>query len=134
MKKFMFLLLLAFAVNACSVDDGVTSVEVLLPVEDVEMPTQYTVDHLSTFMVKYRRPTDCHIFNGFYTETEGNISTIGIKAVKFNQDNCLDDDESLYEIPLQWTPTEPGEYMFKFWTGNTVAGEPIFIEHEIVVE
>lgn len=134
MKKLMFLFLLTIAVISCSTDDGVNSVEVLLPVENVEMPNNYIVDNISTIMIKYRRPTDCHIFNGFYITTEENISQVGIRAVKFDQDNCMDDDASLYEVPLHWTPTTTGEYTFKFWTGNDESGEPIFIEHNILVE
>lgn len=134
MKNLIFLFLLAFAVNACSSDDATTSEEVLLPVISVIMPSAYAVDAISTIKVSYRRPTDCHIFNGFYITSEDNNSTVGIKALKFNQQNCMNDDESVYEIPLNWTPTSAGEYKFKFWTGDDAAGVAQFIEHTIMVE
>ena len=130
----MVLFVLAFAVNSCSTDDGKSSEEFLLPVESVIMPNSYALDNAATMMVSYRRPTDCHIFNGFFIDTEGKVSTIGIKALKFDQANCMIDDESLYEVPLKWTPTEAGNYTFKFWTGDNSVGEPQYIEHVITVE
>ena len=135
MKKIMFLFLLAFAVNSCSLSDEATSQEALLPIESVEMPQTFTPDSSSTIMVSYRRPTDCHIFNGFhYTTVEDSVTTIGIRAVVFNQDNCTDDSGNLYEVPLDFVPTEAGEYRFKFWTGNDAQGQPTFIEHTVEVQ
>lgn len=134
MKRLMFLILLAFAVNACSSDDGQTSEELLLPITSVVMPTTYVIDNFATMMVSYKRANDCQIFNGFYISTEGTTSIIGIKALKFKQANCMNDDESLYEVPLKWTPTEKGTYTFKFWTGDNTEGIPQYIEKEIVVD
>ncbi len=134
MKKLMFLFLLAFAVNSCSTDDGKSSQEFLLPIESVVMPSSYSLNDEAMMMVSYRRPTDCHIFNGFYINTEGEISTIGIRALKFDQANCMNDDQSLYEIPLKWTPTEAGHYTFKFWTGDDSDGVPQYIEEVITIE
>ena len=130
----MFLFVLAFAVNSCSLDDEPRSEEAMLPVLSVEMPDTYVADNISTIMVSYKRPTDCHIFNGFLYNVDGNITTIGIKTVVFNQDNCTDDSANTYEVPMNFTPTEAGEYTFKFWTGNDAQGLPLFIEHTIVVQ
>ena len=134
MKKIAFLFLLVFAVNSCSSDDSVSSDEVLLPILSVVMPNSYVVDSASTIMITYSRPTDCHIFNGFYINNETTNSIVGIKALKFNQQNCMNDDQSTYEVPLYWTPTVTGEYVMKFWTGNNTAGEPEYIEQVILVE
>ncbi len=134
MKRLMFLFLLAFAVNSCSTDDGETSQEVLLPIQSVIMPDSYLLNNIATIQVSYKRPTDCHIFNGFQIDTNDRDSRIGIKALKFDQPNCMSDDESLYEFPLNWTPTEVGTYTFRFWTGNDSAGVPQYITHEVVVE
>lgn len=134
MKNFLYLFLLAFAVNSCSSDDSGTSEEVLLPISAVEMPTSYSIENVATMMVTYNRPTDCHIFNGFYKTVDGNTITVGISALKFKQQNCMPDDQSTYQIPLQWTPTVAGEYLFKFWTGDDDSGIPQFIEYEVVVE
>ncbi|HEU0136842.1 MAG TPA: hypothetical protein VFQ50_06090 [Flavobacterium sp.] len=134
MKKIMFLFLLAFAVNSCSISEEPKMQEALLPVESVVMPATYIANDVSTIMVSYRRPTDCHIFNGFHYNVENQTSTIGIRAVIFNQDNCTDDSASVYEAPLEFKPTEAGEYRFKFWTGNDAQGQPLFIEHTVEVQ
>lgn len=134
MKNLVYLFLLAFAFNSCSHDDTNTSEEVLLPIASVEMPATITVDNLATMMITYNRPTDCHIFNGFYKTVDGSTYTVGISALKFKQQNCMPDDQSIYEIPLQWTPTSAGEYTFKFWKGDNSSGIPQFIEYQVVVE
>lgn len=130
----MFLFVLAFSVISCSLDEEPRLEEALLPILSVEMPSTYIADNMATIMVSYKRPTDCHIFNGFHYSIDGNTSTIGIRAVVFNQDNCADDSGNVYEVPMQFTPTEAGAYTFKFWTGNDEQGLPMFIEHTVEVQ
>ena len=134
MKKLALLLLIAIAISSCSVSDSGDWDFVLLPVETVTMPDTYTVGNISHILVKYKRPTQCHIFNGFYYDINENVRTVAIQTVKLNQSNCPDDSESIYEVPLEFKPTTAGDYTFKFWTGVNDSGVDQYVEYDVVVQ
>ncbi|RZJ68405.1 MAG: hypothetical protein EOO50_01030 [Flavobacterium sp.] len=134
MRKLLFFLVLAFSIFSCSVDSKPESTEFLLPVESVEAPTSMYAGQTTTFQVGYRRPTDCHIFNGFYNNSDGSAQIVAVRALKFDQGNCMDDSENIYVVPYQFTPDVPGDYLFKFWKGNNETGAPEYLEYEVIVE
>lgn len=134
MKKIVLLILIAFAVNSCSINDEPDRDFVLMPVEEVIMPDNYTVGNISPIIIKYRRPTQCHIFDGFYYDIDESTRTVAIRAVKLNQNNCVDDTESLYEIPLDFKPAVEGNYTFKFWIGEDVNGVDQYLVYDVEVQ
>lgn len=134
MKKLLFFFVLAFTVVSCNLDDAPKSDEFMLPVESASVPETLISGQTASIQVRYRRPTDCHIFNGFYTDSDGYTQTIAIRSLKFNQNNCMDDSENTYEVPLNFIPGQAGTYVFKFWTGNDSNGLPMYLEYESVVE
>ncbi len=134
MKKFIFLLLITVTFVSCALNDEPSRDFVVLPVESVIMPDSYTAGTVSEIIIKYRRPTQCHIFDGFYFDVNGSERTIAIQAVKLNQNNCTDDTESLYEIPFDFRPTVSGEYTMKFWLGTDESGIDQYLVHEIIVQ
>ncbi len=134
MKKLALLLLIAITISSCSLSDTPDRDFVLMPVETITMPDTYTVGNISQILIKYRRPTQCHIFNGFYYDIDENERTVAIQAVKLNQTNCPDDSENIYEVPLDFKPTTAGDYTFKFWTGVDGNGVDQYIEYDVVVQ
>ena len=134
MKKLLFFFLLAITVASCNVDDTPQSQEFMLMVEDATVPATMISGQMATIQVKYKRPTDCHIFNGFYIDPDGFTQTISVRSLKFNESNCMDDSATLYDVPLNFMPVQSGTYHFKFWKGQDSNGLPIFLELESVVE
>lgn len=135
MKKLLFFLVLACVVASCSSDsDGQSATEFLLPVEIVDAPATMYSGQTTTFQVAYRRPTDCHLFNGFYNNSDGNALTVAVRALKFDQGGCMDDSDNIYVAPYEFSPDLPGNYLFKFWKGNDENGQPIYLEYEIIVD
>ena len=134
MKKIALLILIVITISSCSVGDSSDRDFVLIPVETITMPDSYTVGNISKIMIKYRRPTQCHIFNGFYYDINENVRTVAIQAVKLNQSNCPDDSENIYEVPLDFKPTTAGDYTFKFWTGVDGNGVDQYVEYDVVVQ
>ena len=134
MKKIILLLLVAITIGSCSLSDTPDRDFVLLPVESVMMPDAYTAGNICRILVKYRRPTQCHIFNVFYQDIHDNVRTVAIQAVKLNQSNCPSDTESIYEVPLDFKPTTAGDYTFKFWTGVDANGVDQYLVYDVVVQ
>jgi len=133
MKKLLFFFLLAITGLSCSKDDASESHEYLVPVVDATVPDHMTLGQTGTLQVKYKRPTDCDVFNGFYTQTDGYNQIISVKCLKFNEGNCMA-DTTVYEAPLQFVPNVTGTYRFKFWKGDYTNGEPNYLEFDCVVE
>lgn len=134
MKKILYLLMFAFAVISCSLDDNPVAEHLFLPVESVIMPDQFLENQIATIQIKYRRPTDCHIFNGFYYDAVANTRTVAIRAVKLSQGNCMDDTENVFEVPLDFKPAVAGDYLFKFWAGTDDNGIDQYLEYTIIVD
>ena len=117
-------------VLSCSLDDEPKSEPVALPIESVIIPSDWPLNQLGAIKVTYRRPTTCHLFNGFnYQYTDEFTRTVNIEAVKLN-----DASTESYEVDLQFKPTEFGIYHFKFWSGVDENGNNTFLEYDIDVQ
>ena len=134
MKRLLLVLALAFAVNSCSVgeESNITSFA-LLAIDSVELADSYPLNETTEIMVKYRRPTDCFIFDGFYIQPDGYTFTVSVQAVELNESNCLDDSMNVFEVPLEFHPTTAGDYTFRFYSG-TINNVPEFLEYHVSVE
>jgi hypothetical protein len=117
MKKILLLLFVAFIQSSCSLNNDSDRSFILLPVESVVMPATFTVGNISTIKVYYKRPTDCHIFDGFFINVDQFTRTIAIQSVLLNSSNCQPDDTSVFQVDFNYKPTVAGVYTFKFWTG-----------------
>lgn len=134
MKKIFFaLFIMLVTISSCTIYDDTNEFE-LLAIESVVMPESYKVDSTSQIAVRYRRPTTCHIFNGFYYDVNDFKRTVAIESLKLNQDNCTDATDVLAEVPLDFMPQKAGTYTFKFFTGtNATSGEDEFISYDVEV-
>lgn len=133
MKKLFFLFTLIVILSSCSVGDDADRNFTLLPVYEVDVPNKFKLDSISNFNLKFKRQTDCQIFNGIYFVPTGNIVNIAIKVVELQESGCQVDSESVYEIPLQFKPTVSGTYTFKFWNGKNPNGIDQYINSEVIV-
>jgi hypothetical protein len=135
MKKLILLVSIFFALNSCTVGSDSDREFILLPIEQVEMPLNYSVGNISIIKIKYKRPTDCHIFNGFYTNYESsNVydKVVAIRTVKLNNSNCLPDD-SMFEVNYEFKPMTAGTYNLRFWLGPDEDGVDQYETHEVEV-
>ncbi len=133
MKNLIFVFVISFFVSSCSFNQDSNGQYVLLPIESVEMSNVYYVGSTSEIKIKFRRPTDCHMFNKIHYSSEQQSRIIAIEVVKLNQNNCLPDNESIYEVPLYFKPTTSGIYTFKFWLGVDENNVNQYLIHEVNV-
>ena len=99
MKRIVFLILIAFTINSCSLNDEPDRDMVLLPVEEVIMPDNYSVGNISSIRIKYKRPTQCHIFDGFYYDINETTRTVILKKYI---DKFYKDFESFEKPEMGW--------------------------------
>ncbi|NMH28343.1 hypothetical protein [Flavobacterium silvaticum] len=135
MRLFLVFLCVVFGVSSCSLSDEDTkSYEYTLPVQYVVSPQSITLGDTATFAVSYRRPSDCYIFNGFNVEVANFNRLVSVKAIYFNNSECLDDQGTVYEVPMDFVPSTTGTYEFKFWSGDNEQNEPEYITKTVTVE
>ena len=132
MKKLVLLLLAAVALISCDMGNEDSTQFVLGPVQDVTMASSYKVDSISEIMVRYKRPDDAHIFQGFYYQAIDSVRVVAIQYARLNQPNPGIDNE-VYEVPLKFKPRQAGTYVFKFWDGENQDQTDHFFVAEAVV-
>ena len=135
MKKVSILFIFfASLMMSCSLNDEPSSVDVVLPVESVTIPLTMELNEENEILVQYRRPTTCHLYDGFYYTVDGLTRTLAIYAIKLNESNCQNaEDEGPYEVTFKFTPTELETYHFKFWTGTNSSGVEEYLEYDVEV-
>lgn len=133
MRKVFLITLLALICASCSVGDDTETNFSLLPVYQFDVPTAFKVDSVSVFNVRYKRVSDCQIYNGMYLNRTENEIKIAIKVVELQEANCNPDNETVYEFPLNFKPSQSGTYVLKFWNGKDPNGIDQFSNTEIIV-
>lgn len=135
MKKFVLLLLAVITVSSCSLeDDGQRYYYEVLPVESFEVPESFVLGQTYEIKVTYKKPSNCHIFNGFYYEKDLNTRIIGIQTTVLDNDDCQDlENSEPIAASFDFQVVSNGTYIFKFYKGEDAEGNNIFEEVEIPV-
>ena len=135
MKRLFLFCLLTFSLVSCGIDDGPTynyNYEVL-PIESVEMPTEFTLGQIYEIHVSYYRPSSCHVFYDFYYESELNQRTVAvINSVNVSQ-NCEVFEDELVEASFSFMVNNTGTYIFRFWQGEDENGNDTYYIIEVPV-
>lgn len=135
MKKIASLLVLLLLFNACSTDDSIQYHLELMPIESVDIPTEFTLGETYPITVRYTKPTTCYYFNNLYYEKDLNVRTIAVESAVEQSDNCFDlsGADAIAEYTFNFYVTSNGSYIFKFYQGKNESGENIFLEYEVPV-
>lgn len=136
MKKIISLFALLVVLNSCSLDDGGRNYHLeLMPIESVELPTEFELGQTYPITVHYKKPTTCHYFNNIYYEKNLNVRTIAVECAVDERDDCqeLDDTAAMAEYTFDFYVTSNGSYIFKFYQGKDESGNNIFLEYEVPV-
>lgn len=131
-KAFLVLVVLITFVSCDATSEDNGTQYFIAPVENATMPSTFKVDSTSQIMIAYKRPSQCHIFNGFYYDVDQTTRTVAVQFAKLQQSECME-DETVYNIPLLFKPTSPGTYLFRFWNGTNAEGQDTYIEAEALV-
>ena len=131
MKELLISLSLFFILSSCEVDQENVSM-VTLPVESVEMPAVFELGETYPIIMRYHRPSSCHLPYGIYYEKDLNVRICAVNNI-VREGNCNQLDEYLVEESFNFHVTNTGNYIFKFWTGEDVDGNDTFLEFDVPV-
>tara|TARA_R110002049_G_scaffold307520_1_gene508221 strand:+ start:32922 stop:33242 length:321 start_codon:yes stop_codon:yes gene_type:complete len=104
-----------------------------LPVESVDIPDEFTLGETYPIVVKYLRPSTCHVFNDFYYRKDNNERTVAIIAADFDRSDCEDLEDELTNATFNFNVTGNGSYIFKFWQGEDDNGDDQYLTFEVPV-
>lgn len=139
MKKILLLVTALFIICSCSTDDSTPRFHVeIVPIASVALPRSFTPGRSYEIKAKYMRPTACHIFDRFHYDIDGNVVTMSLQTLVLEDNECKDEpitmeleDASFYfNCPLSY---QASSYVFRFYSGQGINGEPMYMEQEVVV-
>ena len=134
MKKIILLTLFLLTLTGCSIDDNQPNYSYeVLAIDSYIVPESFTLGETYKIKLKYRKPSDCHSFQGIYYDKNLNVRTIGIQTTVFESTNCTPLTTEPIEVSFNFYVTNTGSYIFKFYKGEDANGENIFEEVEIPV-
>jgi hypothetical protein len=135
MKKLLALSLALILCASCSVDNnnGTNYSFDILPVESVDIPSEFTLGETYPITVTYLRPTTCHYFREFYYAKNLNERTVAPITIVYENDNCETLDNVQEEATFNFIVTSNGSYIFKFWQGEDANGEDQYLTIEVPV-
>ncbi|MBF00454.1 lipoprotein [Flavobacterium coralii] len=134
MKKLLLLLVLVAGLSACSLEEDTPQFEVaFLPVESLELPESMVPGHTYPIKIYYKRPDDCHYFDGFYTEKANDSEILAVQALVIQDAKCksLESEEAewaMYDFtcPNNLDITQYSAYSFQIFKGVDSQGNRIF--------
>lgn len=134
MKKIVLFVVLITSFLGCSIDNDNTSYAYnVLPIESYIVPAKFILGETYVIKLKYQKPTPCHSYQGIYYDKNLNTRTIAIQTAVKNNQACTQDIPPIAEVSFNFTATNIGTYIFRFYKGKNTKGEDVFEDVEISV-
>ncbi|CAM4012947.1 hypothetical protein FLSI110296_09260 [Flavobacterium sinopsychrotolerans] len=134
MKKLILLTLFLLTLVSCSIDDDQQKYSSeILPIDSYTLPESFKLGETYEIKLKYKKPSDCHYFQGIYYDKDLNIRTIGIQTTVLESTDCKPLTTEATEVSFKFYVTNTGSYIFKFYKGEDADGKNIFEEVEVPV-
>jgi hypothetical protein len=135
MKKIILLLVTVTTFLSCSInDDHKDNYQYeVLAIESYTVPESFQLGKTYEIKLKYQKPTACHLYQGIYYAKNLNIRTIAIQAAVKTNEVCSKEVPAESEVSFNFSVTNTGSYIFKFYKGKDIDGKDLFEDVEIQV-
>ena len=135
MKKIVLIFVALLLFIGCSSNDekNIKFHIELLPIDGTTFPGEFIKDVEYEIPIQFVRPSNCHLFEGFYYDKNLNIRTVAIQSSVLEQDHCIVSPQATSTQILRFKPTTESSYIFKLWKGVDAAGANIYEEITIPV-
>jgi len=132
MKNYLILLLTIVTFISCNNNDDDNYHFEYVPVVSADVPEEFIYGRTYPITVEYEMPNNCYSYYHYeyiYDDTSRIIIPIAIVS---DSENCNDEPyQHTFIISVEALQTEP--YIFKFWQGDDVDGNPIYLIIEVPV-
>jgi poly-beta-hydroxyalkanoate depolymerase len=119
---------------SCSVDDNrIEFYTEFVPIESVDIPTEFVLGQVYTIYLTYLRPSGCHVFNDFYYVSDSNQRTVAIINTVYPNTDCQTFDNEQVEVSFNFIANNLETYIFRFWQGEDENGNDTYYIVEVPV-
>ena len=134
-KKIVSILALIFLFNSCSPGNDTNYSFELMPIQSVDIPTEFTLGQTYPITVHYTVPKSCYHFSTLYYDKDLNVRTIAVENAVEQGNNCpaLTPADGARSYTFNFYVTSNGSYIFKFYQGKDDQGNNIFLQYEVPV-
>ena len=133
MKTYIYIII-SLLVSSCQLDLSEDKSLEKIPIFDVQIPNNLSVNTEQTISFKYGLKNGCYslyeVERNFLNE---NTLETTVFAKVDDSDICTQEySEETYTF--KFTPTQTQTYYFKFWIGQNTQGDDEYEEFELVIE
>jgi hypothetical protein len=134
MKRLILVCVLALSFASCSVNNDDTNdfYYEILPVDSVDIPSEFTLGQTYQITVSYYKPSGCYVFNDFYYASELNQRTVAVINTVYPNQTCTQ-EAVLTEATFNFMVNSNGTYVFRFWQGEDENGNDTYYIVEVPV-
>ncbi len=134
MKHLFLLCVLFLTLASCSIDDDTPKFyKEFVPIESVDIPTEFRLGETYEMHVKYFRPSGCHVFSDFYYTSELNQRTVAVINTVYPNNECQVFTNEITDVSFNFLVTSNETYVFRFWQGEDESGNDTYYIVEIPV-
>ena len=134
-----FLIIMTFigivTLTSCELpEEGLRVSYEVVAIDSVQMPTVFSFGETYDIPVYYKKPTDCHVFEGFNVTAQLNVRNISTVLARLDSSGECFEDNLREEQSLRFTAASNGSYVFRFFNGfDPNSNEETFIEYIVQV-
>lgn len=135
MKKLILLFVLVLSLASCSLGDDSNNdfYYEILPIESVDIPTEFVLGETYEIHISYLRPSGCYLFNEFYYVSELNQRTVAVINTVYPNRDCQQFEDEIVEVSFNFMVNNNGTYVFRFWQGEDENGNDTYYIVEVPV-
>ncbi|TCK67751.1 hypothetical protein DFQ05_1532 [Winogradskyella wandonensis] len=134
MKKILLLFVLV-SLFSCDIggDDDLPNIDFqLMPIDSVEVPSEFTFGQVHQITVNYTQPNGCHEFNRFLVDPIGNTRIVAVVDTVYLDANCTEAIEEV-SVSFNFNVLSLETYTFQFYQGKDENGEDQYLIIDVPV-
>ena len=134
MKK-IYLIIFVLLITSCSLKDESTNFHYqTLPVESIDIPSEFELGETYAITIYSLRPTTCHTLDNLYHyKDDTNEHTITAVSLVYEKNDCVLLEDEIMEYTFNFVVNNSGSQIFNFWEGNNEQDEDQYLTIEVPV-
>ena len=135
MKKCILMLVVILVNYSCSLDDGgVDKNYEVLPIESIQLPTEFVLNEEYVIDFTFVRPTNCYGYHSLFLKAENETRTLAVQSVVYVSSSCEElVEDNIMSESFRFKVLYDQTYVFRIWKGIDDLGEEIYEIIEIPV-
>lgn len=129
----MVLMVLQFSCSLETSNSEPTFYFETMPMESVELPSEFNFGEIYTINVSYKVPSTCYSFSDIFIDNEGNSKTIAIINSVISDQICESYNNRLDVASFDLKIENRDSYILRFWRGKDLNGQDNYYTVEVPV-